>query len=269
VDVILSGKNETPWANIDSCVTTEYLRQELKKSQESQRTASCKTQCGNCGISSKITPCLPNTNAIVNQEKKEVNENPENKTAHSTDPSVYRVLFGFSKEGSAVFHGHLSLIEIFSMAFRRADIPVLYTQGFNPLPKMEFASPLSVGISAELEIASVEFREIFSAERFIASLNDNLPSGIVIKQAESFLIKSGMKKHSLSSLLWGFQYRYKEETDFVNAKEDKIYRQNKLNDRRSLFSLKRSAVLARKIGDTGEWALYFDVYRALYPDTVI
>jgi len=262
VDVILSGKNETPWGNIDSCVTTEYLRQELKKSQESQRTASCKTQCGNCGISSKITPCLPkNTaiNSIVNQEKKEVNEN-------KTDPSVYRALFGFSKEGSAVFHGHLSLIEVFSMAFRRADIPVLYTQGFNPLPKMEFASPLSVGITAELEIASVEFHENFPAERFISSLNNNLPSGIVIKQAESFLIKSGMKKHSLSSLLWGFQYKYKEETDFVNAKEDKIYRQNKLNDRKALFLLKRNAVLARKIGDTGEWASYFDVYRSLYPE---
>jgi len=268
VYVILSGKNETPWANIDSCVTTEYLRQELKKSQESRRTASCKTQCGNCGISSKITPCLPEktaisvnsntTNPVVNQEKKEVNEN-------KTDPSVYRVLFGFSKEGSAVFHGHLSLIEIFSMAFRRADIPVLYTQGFNPLPKMEFASPLSVGITAEFEVASVEFHENFPAERFISSLNENLPSGIVIKQAESFLIKSGMKKHSLSSLLWGFQYKYKEETDFVNAKEDKIYKQNKLNDRKSLFMLKRSAVLARKI-DTDEWTPYFDVYRSLYPD---
>jgi radical SAM-linked protein len=274
-DEILSGKNETPWANIDPCVTIEYLRQELKNSQESRRTASCKEKCNNCGIASKITPCLPkntaiavnstNTNTFVNQEKKEVNEKHENKTAHSTDPAVFRVLFGFSKEGSAVFHGHLSLIEIFSMAFRRADIPVLYTQGFNPLPKMEFASPLSVGINAELEIASVEFHDKFPPERFISSLNDNLPSGIVIKQAESFLIKSGMKKHSLSSLLWGFQYKYKEETDFVNAKEDKIYRQNKLNNRKSLFLLKRSAVMARKIGDTG-WASYFDVYRSLYPD---
>jgi radical SAM superfamily enzyme YgiQ (UPF0313 family) len=274
VDLILDGKNEIPWANIDSCVTTEYLRQELKKSQESLRTESCKEKCGNCGIASKITPCLPkntaiavNSSAIVNQEKKEVNEKPANKTTQSTDPSVYRVLFSFSKEGSAVFHGHLSLIEIFSMAFRRADIPVIYTKGFNPLPKMEFASPLSVGISAELEIASVEFSEMFPAERFIASLNDNLPSGIVIKEAESFLIKSGMKKYSLSSLLWGFRYQYYEDTDFVNAKEDKIYRQNKLKDRKSLFLLKRSAVLARNMsGDAGEYAPYFDVYRFLYPD---
>jgi radical SAM-linked protein len=153
------------------------------------------------------------------------------------------------------------------MAFRRAGIPVMYTKGFNPLPKMEFASPLSVGISAESEIASVEFSEMFAAERFSASLNENLPSGIVIKQAESFLIKSGMKKHSLSSLLWGFQYKYYDEAAYVNMKEEKIYRQNKLKDRKSLFLLKRSAVLARNMpGDTDGWASYFDVYRFLYPD---
>jgi len=273
-DIILSGKNEQlPWANIDPCVTTEYLRQELKKSQESQSTLSCKEKCGNCGIASKVTPCLPQNTAIaanpgisVNQKINEVNERQANNTVRSADPPVYRVLFGFSKEESAVFHGHLSLIEIFSMSFRRAGIPVLYTQGFNPLPKMEFASPLSVGISADFEIASVEFSEKFPAENFITALNGNLPSGIVIKQAESFLIKSGMKKHSLSSLLWGFQYKYKEETDFVNAKEDKIYRQNKLDGRKSLFLLKRSAVLARNIGGAGEWSSYFDVYRSLYPD---
>jgi len=271
VDLILSGKNEIPWVNIDSCVTSEYLRHELKKSQESQRTESCKEKCGNCGIASKVTPCLPkntaiavNFNTIVNQEKIEVNEKPDE---HKTDPAIHRVLFSFSKEGSAVFHGHLSLIEIFSMAFRRAGIPVMYTKGFNPLPKMEFASPLSVGISAELEIASVDFSAKFSVERFKTALNENLPYGIVIKEAQSFLIKSGMKKYSLSSLLWGFLYEYNEETDYVNFKEEKVYRQNKLKDRKSLFLLKRNAVLARNMsGDTDEWAPYFDVYRFLYPD---
>jgi len=270
VDRILSGKNETPWANIDSCVTTEYLRDELKKSQESRLTLSCKEKCGNCGIASKVAPCLPRNTSIavnpdnfVNQEKKEVNSIHE----HKTDPSIYRVLFSFSKEGSAVFHGHLSLIEIFSMAFRRAGIPVMYTKGFNPLPKMEFASPLSVGVSADLEIASAEFSDKFSVERFKTSLNENLPSGIVIKEAESFLIKNGMKKHSLSSLLWGFQYKYNDETDYVNLKDEKVYRQNKLEDRKSLFLLRRNAVLARNVsGDTDGWASYFDVYRFLYPD---
>jgi uncharacterized protein (DUF2344 family) len=144
----------------------------------------------------------------------------------------------------------------------------MYTQGFNPLAKMEFASPLSLGISADFEIASVDFFEKYSSENFIKALNDNLPCGIVIKKAETFLIKSGMKKHSLSSLLWGFAYKNNDKIDYVNQKNEKVYRQSRLNDDcKSLFLLKRDEVLARNITtDTGDWSSYFTAYRFLYPD---
>jgi hypothetical protein len=83
-----------------------------------------------------------------------------------------------------------------------------------------------------------------------------------------FFIKSGMKKHSLSSLLWGFGYANDDKTDYIKAKEEKSYRQSRLeSDCATLFSLKRNAVLARNIieaNGTNEWASYFDVYRFLY-----
>jgi len=280
VDLILSGKNDPlPWENIDSNVTAEYLCQEFEKSEKSVKTPSCKEKCNNCGLSSKITPCPPdsppdslpektenqikNTDISVTQINKQVNE----AVLHKTDPSIYRVLFSFSKENSAVFHGHLSLIEIFSMSFRRANIPVIYTQGFNPLAKMEFASPLSLGISAGFEIASVDFKEQISTESFINDLNANLPYGFTIKNAQSFLIKSGMKKHSLSSLLWGFAYTNKDGIDYVNFKEEKNYRQNRLKDCESLFFLKRNEVLAKNVsGGENQWSSYFETYRFLYPE---
>jgi radical SAM superfamily enzyme YgiQ (UPF0313 family) len=270
VDSILSGKNKPlPWENIDSHITAEYLGQELEKSEKSVTTFSCKEKCNNCGVSSKISPCPPKklenhiskSDINVNHVKKEVNVN----SLHKTDPSIYRVLFSFSKEGSAVFHGHLSLIEIFSLSFRRAGIPVMYTKGFNPLIKMEFASPLSVGISAEQEIASVDFSEEISTESFVKNLNNNLPYGLTIKRADSYLIKSGMKKHSLSSLLWGFSYSLINGLDFVSQKEDKIYRQNRLNNGESLFSLRRCMVLARNVtGDVRQCISYYSAYRYLY-----
>ena len=275
VDSILSGKNKRlPWENIDSHITTEYLVREFEKSENSIGTSSCKEKCNNCGVMSEITPCPPkkldtHLNKLVssvNYKEKEVNDNSQ----HKTDPSIYRVLFGFSKEGSAVFHGHLSLIEIFSMSFRRAGISVMFTKGFNPLIKMEFASPLSLGITADCEIASVDFSEEISTESFVTDLNKNLPYGFTVKNAEIYLIKSGMKKHSLSSLLWGFAYATKEGgIDYVNQKEEKHYRQNRLNNGESLFSMKRSAVLSRNITDddnTNQWSSYFNTYRFLYPD---
>jgi len=274
VNTILSGKNKPlPWENIDSHITAEYLRQELEKSEKSLSTPSCKEKCNNCGVSSEVVaPCPPKklenkiskSVNIVNHENKEVN----NISLRKTDPSIYRVLFSFSKEGSAVFHGHLSLIELFSLSFRRAGISIMYTKGYNPLIKMEFASPLTIGISADCEIASVDFSEEISTENFVKDLNNNLPYGFVIKQAQSYLIKSGMKKHSLSSLLWGFAYRNKDGIDYVNKKEEKTYRQTRLDGGKSLFSLNRNEVLARNITnkDMNQWIPYFNAYSFLYPD---
>jgi radical SAM-linked protein len=153
------------------------------------------------------------------------------------------------------------------MSFRRADIPVLYTKGFNPLAKIEFASPLSTGISAEGEIAAADFAGGIPAEKFMQALNTGLPQGIRVERAEGFLVKSGMKKHSLASLLWGFAYSGIDgKTDYVNASGEKAYRQSRLENGSSLFSLKRNAVLARNAasGDETGWTSYFDAYRLLY-----
>ena len=266
IEHIFSNQNvPLPWSCIDPCIKGEYLNQEFEKSKRFIRTPSCKEKCNLCGVCDKKIKIISNIASIkknVNLVGNTVNDIPIKKS----DPDIYRILFSFSKEGSVVFHGHLSLIEIFSMSFKRAGIPVMYTQGFNPLVKMEFASPLTTGISACMEIAVVNFLNEFPSDTFIDNLNNNLPDGIRIKNAAGFLIKSGMKKHSLSSLLWGFSYLNKEAIDFVNAKEDKVYRQSRLGkDCSSLFDLVRKEVLAKSINNSEcEYASYFDVYKELY-----
>jgi radical SAM superfamily enzyme YgiQ (UPF0313 family) len=292
-DFFMSGKNAPlPWQGIDSGVKGEYLEKELENSLNARRTASCKEKCSICGTCREIKPStqskerekddppanIPNG---VNQELPQVNE-----ARKKSDPDIYRVLFSFSKRESAVFHGHLSLIEIFSMAFTRAGIPVMYTRGFNPLAKIEFASPLTTGICADGEIAAADFTDEMSKERFKTDLNENLPDGIRIEKAECFFIQSGMKKHSLSSLLWGFAYASPHGGfDYVAAPDEKKYRQERLEKDCvthecvshpcvTQFSLRRGEVLAKNkfsrepreddSPDRSEWSSYFDTYRFLY-----
>ena len=268
---VFNGKLEQGWNNIDSCIKNEYLKQELDKSKNAMKTPSCRTKCSLCGVCKKeyfITNGTLSSDYTNNTEKNDYFVNQANEAVNvKQDPAIYRLIFSFSKTGSAVFHGHLSLIEVFSMSFRRANIPVMYTQGFNPLAKIEFASPLATGISAENEIALVNFIENIDVNNFIESLNLNLPQGFKIKKAESYLIKPGMKKHSLSSLLWGFVYEKNGNIDYINAKEEKVYRQNQLeNYCKSLFDLKRKEVLAKNIDNdkTCEYTSYFDAYKYLY-----
>ncbi|MCL2809330.1 MAG: TIGR03936 family radical SAM-associated protein [Treponema sp.] len=265
-----NGENEISWNNINSCVNKEYLDNELEKSKNRQRTLSCKEKCNSCGAcKGTIYPQVIPKKA-VNLNKLKVNHNKNNNIneVNRTDPSIYRVIFSFSKSGSSVFHGHLSLIEIFSMSFKRAGLPVNYTQGYNPLIKMEFASPLSVGINAAYEFAAVDFYEDVNIDNFISRLNSSLPRGIIIEKAECFYIKSGMKKHSLSSLLWGFEYEGKNGAlDYVSFKDEKTYRKSRLeNDCKTVYDLKRNVVLAKNITGSGEseYISYFKVYNFLY-----
>jgi len=270
VNSVFSGQMKPlPWAQVKSLVSNEYLRCEKEKSDNSQRTQSCKEKCNLCGVCDKKHAEMRKNTLIIDKKLSvnHINKQVNNESnAEKSDPSIYRVVFSYSREGSAVFHGHLSYIEIFSMSFRRADIPVLYTKGFNPLAKMEFVSPLSTGISANNEIAAADFSSKIDTDNFIAKLNSSLPEGIKIKQAECFLIKSGMKKYSLSSLLWGFAYQNKNNIDYINAKEEKVYKQNRIDtELKSVFLLTRSEVLAKNVIDyKTEWVSYFDVYRHLY-----
>jgi len=151
------------------------------------------------------------------------------------------------------------------MAMARAGLDVLYTQGFNPLAKLEVVSPLSIGISAAAEIAAVDFAHRPDPGEFAAAMNATLPEGITIGRAESYRIPSGGKKHSLSSLHWGFGYGDKE-TVYIPALGEKAYREQCLATGATLFSLRRSCVLAKNIiANNGDpWASYFDVYRFLY-----
>ncbi len=195
--------------------------------------------------------------------------NPEPRTPKRADPVIWRLLFEFSKEGSAVFHGHLSLIEIFSMALCRAGLDARYTQGFNPLAKLEIVSPLSVGISAGGEIAAVEFLYEIEPREFLEKMNATLPEGIKITRAECYCIPSGGKKHSLSSLLWGFGYaadgKTIAETIYVPAAAEKTHREKHLSSGGTLFSLRRSCVLSKNLtGGNQPWASYFDTYCHLY-----
>jgi radical SAM family uncharacterized protein len=245
------------WDIISSRVSKKYIVSEAEKSHKCKiNDVSCIQNCTEkCGVCSKECGIVENNIRLDNI----YSENLE-KIVSVKDPDTYRIVFSFSKEGRAVFLPHLALVEVFSMAFLRAGIPALYTAGFNPLPRLDFAAPLSLGIKASGEIASVDTERPFNSGDFILQLNSVLPEGIVITGALNCMIPSGAKKHSAASLLWGFEYASNGVPEIVEARDEKAYRQEKCGG--SLYELSRLRVLAKS--ESGP-ASYMDVYRRLYP----
>ena len=252
------GNTALPWSCIDSRINPEFLEVELGKSFSGEISSPCMKNCNNwCGICKEKVKIVKN---IIqdNIDDKQIEENVEQNKA---DPDTFKVLFSFSKLDKAIFLPHLALVEIFSMAFIRAEIPIKYTKGFNPLPKLQFASPLSIGIKAYEEIASIDTPGPIDINCFIDSMNRNFHLGLEIKDAINIKIPSGMKKHSISSMLFGFLYINNDgNPEIVKPDEEKKYRSLLDSSKNSAFP-QRLKVLARH-GEGGD--SYFKVYENLY-----
>lgn len=85
--------------------------------------------------------------------------------------------------------GHLELMKLFERTFRLEKLPLKYSEGFNPLPKMTFASPLSVGYSSESEVMEVQLIEQVPIERVLGM---RLPEGISFKRAKYVTCKQSL-----------------------------------------------------------------------------
>lgn len=86
----------------------------------------------------------------------------------------------FYKGGLLRFVGHLDLMRTLQRAMRRAEIPLAYSQGFNPHPLMSFASPLALGCIGEQEVMEIKLEQEMTDEAVLTQLNAQLPEGLHI-----------------------------------------------------------------------------------------
>lgn len=91
---------------------------------------------------------------------------------------------------------HLDFVRFIHRVIRRADLPMEFSQGFNPHPIMTVAMPLSVGVTSDSEYMKIGFDGDFSEEYIKNTLNDNMPKGFKILAVR----KDEGKKYDFSKL---------------------------------------------------------------------
>ncbi|MBN2708708.1 MAG: TIGR03960 family B12-binding radical SAM protein [Calditrichaceae bacterium] len=182
----LNVEDPLPWDHIDKGVSKAFLKKERAKAFQGKPSEDCKTGiCLACGLQRKggfaeITDCY----RVNNRHRKkvisgsdEINEPvPEIVSRPTAKEAVfYRIQFEKSDYGR--YLSHLDIVRAFERGCRKARIPLLYSQGFNPHPKMSFAPPLSLGFTSEAEYADFEITTDYQGD-IIADLNPHLPAGI-------------------------------------------------------------------------------------------
>ena len=90
----------------------------------------------------------------------------------------------YCKDGPIKYISHLNLVQVFSRALRRADIPVMLSGGFNPRFRISFGPPLPLGISSISEYLDIKLKKEIKAEELLEKLNRVLPQGLKILGAK-------------------------------------------------------------------------------------
>jgi radical SAM-linked protein len=95
-----------------------------------------------------------------------------------------RLRITFAKQGALRYTGHLDLHKLWERTARRAALPLAYSQGFHPQPKMNIAAALPLGFSSRCEVMDMRLQNEIPLEGLCEKLQDTLPTGIRVLNVE-------------------------------------------------------------------------------------
>ena len=206
---------ELPWDFIDTGITKNFLKAEYQKALKAETTADCHENCYGCGLECKAQNTEHRTQSADygNREPKTGNREPQYPTQ-----TKYRVRF--SKTGILRLLSHQELMTSILRAARRADIPVSYSAGFHPHPKVSFGPALASGIEGLNEFFDIEISAFINATDFMNRLNSKLPQGIKALNAASIPLNA----EALNNRISGYKYEIiidESDVEHINSLDRK------------------------------------------------
>jgi len=164
-----------PWDNISVGISKNFLISEDNKAKEAITTLDCRNgDCSNCGLkNTKDTVCLKKAPELISYKISKTKKQKTNRFGTA--------VFTYSKNESLRFISHLDLMGIFERAVRISKVPVWYSQGFNPKPKISLPWALPLGAVAENDIFTMRINLPANENNLIDSINKALPKEINLK----------------------------------------------------------------------------------------
>jgi len=166
-----------PWDHLDTGIDKKWLEEDLKRALDAATVPDCSFEgCSHCGVCSvdfghNIVIEAPPIPAFAghfqpNQER------------------AQRIRVWFGKIGEISLVSHLDLVRLFDRVVRRAAIPISFTGGFHPGPRISIANALSLGATSSGEIVDFELTKVMDLETFKQQLRAQLPADLPVYQVE-------------------------------------------------------------------------------------
>lgn len=179
-----------PWDFIDVLVDREWLVEEARRAQQGQWNPDCREgRCHECGVVRHVPKGCANMLTTFRRGRTAETSFAPPALPPVESPARWKLRFQFAKEGRLRWLSHLEVQNTLLRSLRRARIPVAYTQGFHPHPKLALAHALAVGVASEAEFADVVLTRRVNPRALLRRLNAKLPTGLRIIAAANIPLR--------------------------------------------------------------------------------
>lgn len=113
-----------------------------------------------------------------------------------------KIRLRYTKHGKVRFTSHRDVARLFERSFRKLRLPVSYTEGFSPRPKLSFGLALSVAHESDAEYLDVDLATSVDLEDFCAQMTAALPDGLDVVGAESLESGSVSLQQAIVACSW-------------------------------------------------------------------
>ena len=186
-----------PWDHIDTGIDKRWLAEDLQRALEAAVVPDCSFDgCTSCGV------CGPDLGHNIVVPAPDVPE--QIPTQAPPSERVCRLRIQFAKTGSMALLSHLDLMRMLERALRRSGLPISFTGGFHPLPRIQIALALPLGCEANSEWMDLEFTDALAAETLIRTLQPLLPEGITLLSACEVPVGGPSLSQEIRGAVWSF-----------------------------------------------------------------
>jgi radical SAM family uncharacterized protein/radical SAM-linked protein len=223
-------EDRLPWSFVETGVRPAYLWEEYQKGLREEGTPPCPVEgCLRCGV------CDGKAIRVIADQGQEARSLPSSRLHGRSERTrtlkkgvKEKVRLEFSKKGETRFISHLELAHLFHRASKRAGLPLCYSEGFHPLPRIVFARALPVGVESLKEVVHIELEERLSAQEVKKRLNAVLPAGLEVTGAEKALSLSPSAAFPSRSV-------YRISLDHLLSREEVVARIRRALDEKELY----------------------------------
>ena len=132
-----------------------------------------------------------------------------NRNPRRYDEAVQRLRLRFSRGEELKYISHLDLMRLWERVLRRAGMPVAYSEGFSPHPRISLAAPLPIGVTSGAELMDIVAKKTVSPHFFMQNTKPQLPRGLEVIE----IVQVPLTAPSLQSQTQSIDYRVSDRSD--------------------------------------------------------